>query len=187
MAILVEQRTRATAIVAWGTWSNLTVDSVTDGTFTDTDLIQFRIDGTTDIHDLTNGTTVDDGTGVFDIMMRAVTVHIEKQFDDDRITGTDYANVYLGGLQSSMQQAVQFLMQVDLVDAQVKTENAKTANHEKQWKLSALDRIGNYDAMRANSIAIIGGDGAFKDLANHIILGTALDQDADDTIFPPIV
>lgn len=61
--------------------------------------------------DLTSGTL--EGTGVFDALMRSAKVHLEDQFNQDRIRGTDYATVYLGQLESSMQTALAFLTSRD--------------------------------------------------------------------------
>jgi hypothetical protein len=56
-----------------------------------------------------------DGAGVFDAMMRAVKTHVAVEFDSGRITGQDYATVYLGALQSTMDRALQFLLQKDKI------------------------------------------------------------------------
>ena len=56
-----------------------------------------------------------DGTGVFDSMMRAVKTHVEGEFTGGRINGTDYATVYLGALQATMDRALEFLLQRDKV------------------------------------------------------------------------
>ncbi|SVE27629.1 uncharacterized protein METZ01_LOCUS480483, partial [marine metagenome] len=37
---------------------------------------------------LSNATTAIDGTGNFDKLMKVVTLHVEKQFTEGRITGT---------------------------------------------------------------------------------------------------
>ena len=67
---------------------------------------------------LSNATTVGtgnstDGTGNFDNLMKVVTLHVEKQFTEGRITGTDYATVYLGALQSTLAQAVNFTLNMN--------------------------------------------------------------------------
>ena len=54
-----------------------------------------------------------DGTGNFDELMQVVTLHLEDQFTAGRITGTDYANVYLGALQSTLDQAVSFTLSMN--------------------------------------------------------------------------
>ena len=47
------------------------------------------------------------GTGHFDKLINAVNGNLEIQFDEGRIKGTDYANVYLSSLQSALQLALQ--------------------------------------------------------------------------------
>ena len=87
---------------------------------------------------LSDATTVDtgnatDGTGNFDELMKVVTLHLEKQFTDGRITGTDYATVYLGAFQSTLAQAVNFTLnmnkankETDLLAQKEITEFAQT-------------------------------------------------------------
>jgi len=73
--------------------------------------------------DLTNGSLTASnewtGTGVFDVLVNAVNKNIEGQYNLGRINATDYANVYLGGLQSVIQQSMQYLLQEKQVEAQV--------------------------------------------------------------------
>jgi hypothetical protein len=74
-----------------------------------------------EIVDLTNGSIVNQewvGTGVFDALMTAVNKNIEIQYQKGRITGQDYAQVYLGALQSTLQQSVEFLLRKELTEAQ---------------------------------------------------------------------
>ena len=61
------------------------------------------------INDLTLTTL--DGTGVFDVLMRATKAHLESEFDKNRIRGPEYATVYLGSLESVMRTALDFLLQ----------------------------------------------------------------------------
>lgn len=71
------------------------------------------------IGDLSQATT--EGSGTFDILMRATKAHLEQEFAKGRIKGAEYSTVYLGSLQSVMQTALQFLLQKDkiLLDAQL--------------------------------------------------------------------
>ncbi len=78
-----------------------------------------------------------DGTGTFDKWMCTVESHIEKQFQDGRFTGTDYATVYLGSLQATLQAAITFELQrqvagkqVDLIDAQIAEAAATTIRND---------------------------------------------------------
>ena len=82
---------------------------------------------------LSNATTATDGTGNFDQLMKVVTLHVEAQFNAGRITGTDYATVYLGALQSTLAQAVTFTLnmnkannEADLLAQKKTTEYAQT-------------------------------------------------------------
>ena len=60
------------------------------------------------ITDVTEGTLL--GTGVFDKLMATITVHLTEQHTKGRITGAEYASVYLGAVQSAMQQSVSFVL-----------------------------------------------------------------------------
>jgi hypothetical protein len=81
----------------------------------------------------TDGKYTVTGTGVFDDLMEAVNAHLSAQFSLGRLTGTDYATVYLGAIQSSLQNSVQFVLgkqqadkQADLLTKQILTEEKKT-------------------------------------------------------------
>lgn len=84
------------------------------------------------VTELTEGTL--DGGGVFDSLMRSFKAHIDEEFKNRRITGPEYSQVYLGGVQSAMAQSVQFLLgaeqayqQAELLKAQVATQEEQTA------------------------------------------------------------
>ena len=88
---------------------------------------------------LTGGNVVN---GVFNEMMDAVNADIETQWDKGRINGVDFATVYLGALQTTLQQAVQYVLSEDKANADAalaaaeatligyksETENAQTAD-----------------------------------------------------------
>ena len=75
------------------------------------------------ITDLTNGvlSPADEwvGSGIFDKLIAAVNSNIEGQFNKGRIKGADYANVYLGSIQSVLQQSLQYVLQEKQTEAQV--------------------------------------------------------------------
>ena len=54
-----------------------------------------------------------DGTGVFDVLMQSVTEHLKAEHKANRITGADYAKVYLGSITQVLAQGVQFLLGKD--------------------------------------------------------------------------
>ena len=81
-----------------------------------------------DLSEITNGSLIDnewDGTGVFDKLIDAVNKNIEAQYSKGRITGNDYANVYLGSMQSVIAQSVQYVLQEKQVIANTKLTNRK--------------------------------------------------------------
>lgn len=56
----------------------------------------------------TSADNVVTGTGVLDDMMETVNAHLAAQFNLGRITGSDYATVYLTAMQATLQQAVAY-------------------------------------------------------------------------------
>jgi hypothetical protein len=59
--------------------------------------------------DLTAADT--EGTGVFDVLMRAVKAHLDAEFKRGSIKGAEYSTVYLGSLNLAMQTGLSFLLQ----------------------------------------------------------------------------
>lgn len=85
------------------------------------------------------------GTGVFDELMTTVSAHLQAEFKNQRITGTDYSKVYLGAMQSVMSQSIQFLLQkeisgkqADLLTEQIKTQIEQTATLTKALEANGL-------------------------------------------------
>lgn len=61
------------------------------------------------ITDLTTSTL--DGSGIFDVLMKTTRIHLDSEFQKNRIKGTEYATVYLGSLESVMRNSLEFLLQ----------------------------------------------------------------------------
>ena len=68
------------------------------------------------------------GTGSFDKIMSAMQIRLEEEFNQGRITGDDYANVYLGAMTASMQQAVAFVLGKQTADSQAELTKAQTCS-----------------------------------------------------------
>ncbi len=60
---------------------------------------------------LTEGTL--NGNGVFDRLMHATGLHIKQEYEKGRITANNYADVYLGSVQSVLAQSVSFVLGKD--------------------------------------------------------------------------
>ncbi len=79
-----------------------------------------------------------DGTGAFDVLMQTVKLHLQEEYDSNRIVGKEYATVYLNAMTAVMQQAVAYLVsekqvdeleaQTELIQQQTVTELAKTSD-----------------------------------------------------------
>ena len=78
------------------------------------------------LDDLTTATI--DGPGVFDVLMRANKAHLESEFTKGRIKGPEYATVYLGSLEAVLKASLEWLLQRDKVNQEVKLLTEQTAN-----------------------------------------------------------
>jgi hypothetical protein len=87
------------------------------------------------IQNLTDGTVskaiptkpVWEGSGVLDVLIKAVNENINIQYETNRITGADYANVYIASLDTCIKEAINFLLQKEAIDADTKLKNAEIA------------------------------------------------------------
>jgi hypothetical protein len=66
---------------------------------------------TVTLEELTDGCV--GGDGVFDTLMASVDLHINREFKNNRLTGDQYANVYLNSLTAVLDQSVKFLLTKD--------------------------------------------------------------------------
>lgn len=93
-----------------------------------------------DFEALSNGTinSVDasnvywDGDGVLDKMLKVINSNIKIQYDEGRLKGTEYAEVYLGAMQSALSESIKFLLNKDLIEKQIEGMDVKTAIDEVQ-------------------------------------------------------
>lgn len=88
-------------------------------------------------------TKVVNGTGIFDELMTAAHAHLDQEWGKQRITGTQYAEVYLGQMTAVLQQSVAFLVQRDaiylnnlLTQAQIDKANKELVLLDKQIELT---------------------------------------------------
>ena len=97
------------------------------------------------LDDLTNGSTVVkevnglntytwEGTGVFDVLVHIVNENLKIQYDAGRIKATDYAQAYIGGLQTCITESMKYIMQKDnlLKDEEVKQANIDLLNRQRE-------------------------------------------------------
>jgi hypothetical protein len=126
------------------TEANTLMESLIDGldfTIPEVDFSDIDLDiPTTAINPLTNAELTSgtiDGNGTFDVIMRAMSAHLQQEFDKNRITGDQFSKAYVALAAGSLANAVQFLLSRDdqywksqtaraeAITAQVKLETAK--------------------------------------------------------------
>lgn len=133
---------------------------------------------------ITNGSIVNNewvGTGVFDGLMHAVNKNIEVQYNNGRIAGQDYANIYLGGLQAVLQQSIMFVLQKDTSDAQSAEilDSTIRANTQLQDQLltATKQRLGiDKDIDVKERSTVIQEDQSIQDILNKQSQKAILDQ-----------
>ena len=91
-----------------------------------------QVDTPVNITDLTEGTFT--GHGVLDTLLAVQRVHLDSQFEKDRIRGPEYADVYLGSYTATLSAAIEFLLQkerqgleLELLTEQIAASKAQTA------------------------------------------------------------
>lgn len=95
-----------------------------------------------DINDFSNGYIDNsnpqdpkwEGTGVFDIIIKAANENIKIQNQASRITGAEYAEVYLGTMQTAISEAMKFMLNRDqsTKDLEVKQANIDLLNRQRE-------------------------------------------------------
>ena len=103
-------------------------------TIANTAITDFNID------ELTTGTL--NGKGTFDILMKAIEAHLRREYDNQRIRGTDYANAYIGLINNALHQVTSYALnkaklplEMQLTEAQIHKMGADTILATKQGGL----------------------------------------------------
>ena len=124
--------------------------------------------------------------GVFDKLMAAVNRQIESQYLNNRITGSDYANVYLGSIQAVLQHSMQYVLTEQLTEAQIEgiaAENALKAQQllvlQEEVKLKKAESDAAYVKMLASIDKEMGYDYTLD--SNNDVIRNSL-ADAGDGI-----
>lgn len=92
------------------------------------------------INELTEGKL--DGKGVFDKLMKTFELHLEKEYNKQRIRGTDYANAYIGLINNALNQVSSYALaksklplELQLLEAQIHRTATDTIVATKQGGL----------------------------------------------------
>ena len=80
--------------------------------------------------DLTNEVaTPTEGTGILDVLLEKMETRLQEQFDEGRITGSDFASVYAQLYGNVLQSSVQFVLQKDKSAAEAMIAEATVEKH----------------------------------------------------------
>lgn len=126
------------------------------------------------INELTHGTL--DGTGVFDVLMDAVKVHLHEEFKAERIRATDYANAYIRGMEVALQTSSQYAIskaklgaelqlmakEIQKVDATIKTSQYQDLLIQAQTK-QVTQETDNIKAKLPKEVLILDSQKAMLD------------------------
>jgi len=93
---------------------------------------------TVKLTDLTNELVSAPGDGVFDTLMQTAELRLQDQYDQDRITGSDFAQVYLGVMQEVLKSSIAFLLNKDKTAMEAAILEATV---EKQWGYSVTTDV----------------------------------------------
>jgi len=94
--------------------------------------------------------------GVFDDLMDAVEARLETQYTKNRITGTDYANVYLGSMQTAVSQAVIYLLGEQKSNAESLLIQNKAYTEEAQIRNKVgVGVLEDYDNASGNTDGVV--------------------------------
>lgn len=103
-----------------------------------------------------------EGTGIFDQLMMAVNGNIQVQFDSGRIKGGDYANVYLGSMQTAINEAMKFVLNKQLLEKQIEAQDVQIAIGEVQLAENS-EKWALQKQVLENQLAMSDVDVAYKE------------------------
>lgn len=93
------------------------------------------VDDGLSVADFTSGTV--EGNGVFDVMLKSVHAHLMREYNGNRIKGTEFSTVYLGALTVAMQVASEFTLTSKKVSLDLQIQ-AKQLEVLEQQRLNAV-------------------------------------------------
>lgn len=123
-----------------------------------------------------------DGTGAFDVLMRAMKLHLLQEYTAGRITGDKYAEAYISLTNQVLAQAIQYVLQAKLMSQRIKTEAANIED-----TIDGVPVGGSVGKQKEVYAAQIKG---FKDDAMSKVLKMMIDvfsiqRGTDDAFAPP--
>ena len=111
--------------------------------------------------------SIDEGTGLFDILMRSISIRLEQEKKAGRIQSADFAKVYLGAMESAMSQSIAYLIQKQTANEQAELIIAQTANEVLQGALITANtaKVNSEKALidKQYDVAVVAEANALKE------------------------
>lgn len=106
-----------------------------------------------DITDVTTG--IIDGTGVLDKLLTTMTAHLTAQYEKRRITGVEYATLYLGAYQTTLQQALVLTAAKEIQAYEIKNLDWEAKLKEAQYNLAVKQlEIATYELTNKTPVEV---------------------------------
>lgn len=141
---------------------------------------------TLEVSNITTGTI--DGTGTFDVLMKAVSLHLQREYSANRITGDVYAKAYIEIMNNTLAQATQYIVaafqasanedlikaQIDQIRAQIELIGYQGVSEQAKYKdtVDGVPITGSIGKQKDVYTAQIKG---FKDSALQSVAKTMMD------------
>ena len=121
--------------------------------------------------DLLNADLTDEdiatGTGLFDTLMRSMSLRLQEELENGRIQSSDYAKIYLGAMESALSQSIAYLIQKQTVNEQASLITAQTASEVLQASLitAQTNKVNSEKTLtdQQYAIAVIAAANATKE------------------------
>ena len=107
------------------------------------------------INDITTGTI--EGTGVFDKLMQSVKAQLTDEYDNGRLKGPEYAQVYISTIQAVLSQSIEFTLREKLTEVQIDSALKDIELKEIQKQVAYVERV-----IKDKEAAALGMDNAIK-------------------------
>lgn len=107
-----------------------------------------------DITDVTTG--VIGGDGVLDKLLSTMTEHLTAQYEKRRITGVEYATLYLGAYQATLQQALALTLAKETQAYEIKNLDWEAKLKEAQYNLAVKQlEIAAYELTNKTPVEVV--------------------------------
>ena len=103
-----------------------------------------------------------EGSGIFDVIIKAANENIKIQHKTSRITGAEYAEVYLGTMQSAISEAMKFILNKKTIEKGLEAQDVSISISEVQL-VENTEKWALQRKVLENQLAMSNVDVAYKE------------------------